>query len=155
MSGAEVEAEHMPSEERLRSLLIGRRIVRAEVVDESPERWTAGPTGYLTLDDGTVLKVWGNDGGCACTAGCYPLAVLATCDNAITNVVVEEHATGDGVACRTCGEYYCWKHGDEDGYYRIFVFAVDERLVVASFEGSDGNGYYGTGWWLSVQTVAS
>jgi hypothetical protein len=40
-----------------------------------------------------------------------------------------------------------------DGYYRIFVFADNRRINVASFDGSDGNGYYGTGWWLAVSEV--
>lgn len=149
----------MPSEERLKELLVGKSIVSAEIKDESPESWTSGPTGYLTLSDGTVLKVWGNDGGCACSAGCYPLASLAKSDNIITNVIVEEAPDGDDHNCRVCGKSR-WSaectHYDEDGYYRIFVLAygVDERINVASFEGSDGNGYYGTGWWLSVEKAS-
>lgn len=147
--------EHMPSEERLRELLVGRSIVSAEMRDESPERWTPGPTGYLTLSDGTVLKVWGNDGGCACSAGCYPLASLNSCENVIMNVMVEERPDGDDVVCETCGRSWCYTHDNGGGYYRIFVlaFGVDDRINVASFEGSDGNGYYGTGWWLSVETA--
>lgn len=148
------ETEHMPSEERLRELLVGKSIVSAEIRDESPEDWTAGPTGYLTLSDGTVLKVWGNDGGCGCSAGCYPLTALNACKNVITNVQVEERPVDDDAVCWTCGEesWFC----DHEGYYRIFVlaFGVDERINVASFEGSDGNGYYGTGWWLSVESAA-
>jgi hypothetical protein len=146
-------AEHMPTEDRLRELLVGKSIVTAEVLDESPgeDSYATGPTGVLTLSDGTALKVWGNDGGCACSAGCYPLSHLAACENVITNVQVEERPDGDDVPCRTCGKDYCYEHGEGDGYYRVFVFAIDERINVASFDGSDGNGYYGTGWWLSVQ----
>lgn len=145
--------EHMPDEDRLKELLIGKSIVSAEIRDERPESYTSGPTGYLTLSDGTVLKVWGNDGGCACSAGCYPLAHLAACENAITNVVVESRPDSDYETepCRTCGKKYCWEDGhDSGGYYRIFVFSADEKISIASFEGSDGNGYYGTGWWLTV-----
>ena len=142
----------MPDAERLRSLLFGRKVVRAEVRDENPTRYDAGPTGFLTLDDGTVLKLWGNDGGCACSAGCYPLTVLNTWDNAITNVEVEERPD-DESACPVCDRYSC-DHKRDAGWYRIFVVAEDRHLL-ASFEGSDGNGYYGTGWWLSVSEQAA
>lgn len=148
-----MSTEHMPDTDRLRELLVGKSITSARISDESPETYTSGPTGYLTLSDGTTLKVWGNDGGCACSAGCYPLAHLDACENVITNVEVEEFPDGDfgGTPCRTCGEESCWKDGhDNEGYYRIFVIADAQRVNVASFEGSDGNGYYGTGYWLQV-----
>lgn len=148
-------SEHMPSEDRLRELLIGRSVVNARISDESPERYQTGPTGFLTLDDGTVLKVWGNDGGCACSAGCYPLASLNGVGNAITNVEVEEHPADDGTpsVCVECGEKV-WNCGHPEGWYRIFVYAEDHRIPLASFEGTDGNGYYGTGWWLNVEDAA-
>lgn len=145
-------SEHMPDEDRLRSILVGRRVVGAEVSEDSPpDAYSSGPTGTLTLDDGTVLKVWGNDGGCACTAGRYPLADLNTCDAAIMNVEVEEAPDDDYGTC-DCGEYGC----EHVGFYRVFVlsFPNAERTLLASFEGSDGNGYYGTGWWLSVEREA-
>ena len=149
--------EHMPEVDRLKELLLGKAIVAARIAkDEAPDDWSGrGPVGYLTLSDGTNLKVWGNDGGCACSAGCYPLKHLAACDNIITNVEVDERRHSDydeDPACRTCdAKYYCEEDGhDNTGYYRVFVYAADERINVASFEGSDGNGYYGTGWWLDV-----
>lgn len=150
-------AEHMPNEDRLRELLVGKSIVSAEIRDVSPELYFSGPTGYLALSDGTVLKVWGNDGGCSCSGGCYPLESLNTCENVITNVEIVEHPAGDYVACEKCGKSLCYEHDyehDNEGYYRIFVFAQDQRLPLASFEGSDGNGYYGTGWWLAVEGPA-
>lgn len=139
-------SEHLPDEDRLRALLVGKSVVRAEVRDEAPERWSAGPTGYLTLSDGTVLKVWGNTGGCSCGAGDYSIENLATCENVITNVKVEECPDGDW-KCDECGQWSC----EHRGFYRIFVWAEEERVNLASFEGSDGNGYYGTGWWLAVK----
>lgn len=147
--------EHMPSQERLHELLYGRAIVKAEIRDESPTRWgAAGPVGYLTLDDGKTLKVWGNDGGCSCSAGCYPLTVLNEWPNAIMNVVVDEAPDGehgDGCSCAAYKSNYECEHV---GHYRIFVVAEDRHLI-ASFDGSDGNGFYGTGWWLEVVEVAS
>lgn len=144
------ESEHMPSEDRLRELLVGRQVVAAEIRDERPDRYDAGPTGVLTLSDGTVLKVWGNDGGCACDAGCYPLADLSTTSGTITNVRVEEKPDDD-TRCPKCGKWYGCEHEGERGFYRIFVVAEAQEVRVASFEGSDGSGYYGTGWWLRVE----
>jgi hypothetical protein len=41
--------------------------------------------------------------------------------------------------------------GNKDyGTYRIFVFADAVEINVAEFVGSDGNGYYGTGFTLTV-----
>lgn len=61
---------------------------------------------------------------------------LGQVENVITNVEVDENP----------GEY----NNNDYGYYRIFVYAGEEKIMLASFEGSDGNGYYGTGWWLRV-----
>lgn len=145
------EREHMPDETRLRDLLIGRKVERVEMRDEAPPDtyYESGPTGRLHLSDGRVLRVWGNEGGCSCGAGDYPLARLAEFDNVITNVEVEAAPDGDDVPCRTCGKDYCFDH-ENPGFYRIHVFAGQEKTLLASFEGTDGNGYYGTGWWLSV-----
>lgn len=145
-----MNSEHMPTEERLTELLFGKKIISAVMSDERPERYEDGPTGYLTLDDGTVLKVWGNTGGCSCGAGDYPLTELNACDNVITNVVLDEKPDGDDVRCETCGKTWGCDHEGDRGYYRIFVYAEDRRITLASFDGSDGNGYYGTGWWLAV-----
>jgi len=91
---------------------------------------------HLLLDNGTLLKLVGNDGGCACSAGCYDLTALNGVENIITAVEFEDDPADDG--------------HDGDGY-RIFVFAGDQRINLATFEGSDGNGYYGTGYHVMVR----
>lgn len=127
---------HTPNVDELRELLLWHKIVKAEIRDETPEDGMP-PVGYLTLDNGTRLKVWGNDGGCACSNGCYSLTELNTVDNAITAVeVLEDPAT----------------YNEGAGIYAVFVLAEDRRIKVAEFSGDDGNGYYGTGWWLEVET---
>lgn len=126
--------ESNPTEARLRELLFGRKIVLAETV--KPDANNNYAEGVLVLDDGTALLVGGNEGCAGCPSGYYWLQDLNTVDNAITNVVLDEHFTG---------KY------EENGVYRIFVIAEDRNQhLVASFEGSDGNGYYGTGYWISV-----
>lgn len=130
-------AEHMPSEDRLRELLVGRKVASVEVRDERPGGYSGlPPIGLATLDDGTVLKLYGHEGGCTCSSGDYQLTELNRVDNIITNVIVDENPDED--------------YAEDGGYYRIFVYAENEAITLASFEGTDGNGYYGTGWWLEV-----
>ena len=110
-------------ERDIKDLLLGRRVVK--VSDES-----------LLLDDGTSLKLRGNVGGCCCGAGDYYLTELNGCDNIITSVELDNAPNEDDYG---------------EGVYTIFVFAENERITLASFEGSDGNGFYGTGYYIKVQ----
>jgi hypothetical protein len=100
---------------------------------------------HLMLDDGRLLRVVPNDGGCSCGAGDYDLTVLNRVDNVITKVEFDYKPTG--------AEY-----GEErgaslfsEGYYRIFVFAGDEKINLLQVDGDDGNGYYGSGFSLLVR----
>ena len=138
--------EHNPNEARLKELLLGRKIVHVEKQSPTDGEYTPGLVGVLTLDDGTTLRVGGNDGGCSCGAGDYSLETLNTVDNAIANIIVEERPDQEE-RCEICDKYSC----EHNGFYRIFVIAEDHNQhLVAQFDGSDGNGYYGTGWWLTV-----
>lgn len=144
--------EHLNQDDadRISELLVGRRIVSAELgsfaaPDDNKHRSLFGPDhseGLLILDDGTELYLEGNDGGCACSAGCYPLMHVAKVDNVITSARVYASPTGDD---------YWDDEINGEGVYQIFVFADNEEINVASFEGSDGNGYYGTGFSITVR----
>ena len=107
-------------------LLMGRQVTKVSDAE-------------LLLDNGTVLRLEGNDGGCACSAGCYDLTELNGCDNVITRVEFRNDPDDD--------------YSDENGVYQIFVYADNQKINLATFEGSDGNGYYGTGYSITV-TVA-
>lgn len=120
------------------NLLIGQKV---EKVDSE----------HLLLSNGTVIKAIGHDGGCACNAGCYDLSVLNGVDNIITRVEFDY---------RPAGDYY--ERSDFDGhpddpsdswtgYYRIFVYADNQRINLMQFDGTDGNGYYGTGFEILVR----
>lgn len=111
------------------NLLVGHRVTR---VSEDT----------LLLDDGTLLRLAGHDGGCACSAGCYELTELNGVDNIITAVELLDHPSGDDH----------WIPGEDlrDGYYEIFVFADNVKVNLATFTGDDGNGYYGTGYTIHV-----
>jgi hypothetical protein len=110
--------------EKISNLLMGRTVTK--VADDR-----------LILDNGTELLLVGNDGGCACSAGCYDLTELNGVDNVITSVVLDNRPDGD--------------YTPGDGTYRIFVFANNERINLATFTGTDGNGYYGTGYTIHVK----
>ncbi len=106
--------------------LVGRRVVAVG----APSAEAVGAAGTLTLDDGTTLTITPNDGGCICGAGDYWLTELNTCTNAIMAVEFDDSPGG--------------------GAYRIFVLAENERIKLMEIQGSDGNGYYGTGYWIEV-----
>ena len=118
-------------------LLIGRKV---EKVDGE----------HIRLDDGTIIKAIGHDGGCACSAGCYDLAVLNGVDNVITSVEYDYRPASDYENPEKLG------HPDDpeddwEGYYRIFVYADNQQINLMQFNGSDGNGYYGTGFEILVR----
>lgn len=124
-------------------LLVGHRIVEAEMgsFDYPGRSWHDEAEGRMVLDDGTTLYLTGNDGGCSCGAGDYDLEKLATVDNIITAARVE---------CAPSGDDYSSDSYETEGAYRIFVVADAVEINVAEFVGSDGNGYYGTGFELYV-----
>lgn len=86
----------------------------------------------LELDDGRVLTFVGNAECCAY----YDLVELNGVDNIITNVEFFDSPFGD--------------YTEGEGVYRIFVFAENVKINLASFEGTDSSGYYGTGYWIEV-----
>ena len=129
--------------EILRDTLVGRSVTSVQLggedLPEDPYRYERAE-GKIVLDDGTVLFLGGNDGGCSCGAGDYALTKLnGTPVNGIMNVeVVVDGDAND-------------PYSEPDLTYRIFVLAQDNRFELAAFEGNDGNGYYGTGFWFTVQ----
>jgi len=126
-------------EDEIRDLLMGHRIVNAEVFTEGVriEGTYSEARGKLTLDNGQEVYVVPNEGGCSCGAGDYSLSSLDRVDNLITRVDFE--ATDEGP-----------DQWEKDTVYRIFVLAGHERINLLSVAGSDGNGYYGTGYELMV-----
>jgi hypothetical protein len=141
---------HTPDADVLASILVGRRVVNAEMNEGAftavrHTRWGDQHERYdgrLTLDDGTHLLVRGNTGGCICGAGDYSLSTLGTIDNVITRVEVDAQPGGNAGRGPLDDGY--------TGWYRIFVFAENEKVNLAQFTGSDGNGWYGTGFEIEV-----
>lgn len=112
---------HECNEKEIEELLLGHKIV----VDESDN---------LVLDNGVVLQINPNIGCGGCESGNYYLQHISSVNNAITNVeFVEEY--------------------DDDCYYehyRIFVIADGMTTELLDVYGTDGNGYYGTGYTIDV-----
>ncbi len=115
--------------DKIKKVLIGRRILIAK---EST----------LILDDGTILQIVPNQGGCSCGAGDYYLDNINKFDNVITDVEVKTFG----------GEAGMW--GEDAHTYQLFVYSGGISTSVADISGDDGNGYYGTGFELYVKHVA-
>lgn len=97
------------------------------------------PQALITLDDGTQLVAMGRGGGCVCGQGDFELikAFYQGSPTArITNAMVEmEGEPGyDGDISATC--------------FKVFVIVDDEKLPLLEFDGYEGEGYYGRGFWL-------
>lgn len=109
-------------ENRIKELLMYRKVVKVE-----------GDT--LFLDNGTSLEFVGNQGCGGCSSGWYDVTELNGCDNVITNVEFE---------CEDVGNNFSYS-------YKIFVYAEDKKIKLVQVDGSDGNGYYGTGYTIKVK----
>ena len=113
---------HYDNDAAYADVLVGRKIVGAH--------W-----GQLVLDDGTVLQIDPNQGCGGCAAGNYWVDLVATHDNVITNVDLVE---GEGSVA-----------GDER--YSLFVYTDRVGTEVMTVEGTEGNGYYGSGFEIKVR----
>lgn len=114
-------------EDKMKSELFGRRIVRVEGAEGDEEA-------YLYLDNGKRLLLVGNEGCGGCCNGWYYLKNINTFDNAITNVELCVDVSDNGY----------------DDVYKLFVLSAYNKMNVATYEGSD-NGYYGTGFSVFVE----
>lgn len=118
--------------EKIRDLFMGRKVISVNIDDSS---YTT--TGTLILDDGRIIEVLPNKGGCSCGSGDYDLTSLERVDNVITRVDFEDPETSE------------W--GDVGGSYTIFVLAGHEKINLLTVAGNDGSGYYGTGYTLRIK----
>jgi hypothetical protein len=124
------------------SLLIGRYVTSIETgtfltkpyMDDCEK-----PQARLTLDDGTKLVAVGHSGGCTCGQGDFEFTKAfyqGSPSARIMNTTVEME-----------GEE--WYDGDiSANVFKVFVIVDDEKLPLLEFEGYEGDGYYGRGFWL-------
>lgn len=109
------------NEKEIEELLLGHKVT----VDDYDN---------LVLDNGVVLQINPNIGCGGCESGNYYLEHIASVNNAITNVEFVEEFEDD------C--YY--------EHYKIFVVADGMTTELLDVYGTDGNGYYGTGYTIDV-----
>lgn len=109
------------NEKEIEELLLGHKVT----VDDYDN---------LVLDNGVVLQINPNIGCGACESGNYYLEHISSVNNAITNVEFVEEFEDD------C--YY--------EHYKIFVIADGMTTELLDVYGTDGNGYYGTGYTIDV-----
>ena len=109
------------NEKEIEELLLGHKV-------------TADDYDKLILDNGVVLQINPNIGCGACESGNYYLEHISSVNNAITNVEFVEEFEDD------C--YY--------EHYNIFVIADGMTTELLDVYGTDGNGYYGTGYTIDV-----
>lgn len=140
MTTTNLEGRHNDADV-LRDALFGRSVVDVKMYEgySGPKVGYYRAEGEVHLDDGTILYLAGNEGGCSCGSGDYYLSKLNDLPvNGITNVEIKATPKSEN-------RY-------EDAYtYSIFVLTMGgEPVELASFEGDDGNGYYGTGFWFTI-----
>jgi hypothetical protein len=111
--------------DKIKKILVGRKIVE-----------TKG--NRLTLDNGTELFIHPNDGGCSCGAGDYYLENINKFDNVITDAEVKVISLDNY---------------DDEKFYQLFVYSGGISTSVADIHGGDGNGYYGTGFSITVKEI--
>lgn len=116
------------NEKEIEELLLGHKV-------------TADDYDKLILDNGVVLQINPNIGCGGCESGNYYLEHISSVNNAITNVeFVNEHE--DSEYDDFDAEYY--------QHYKIFVIADGMTTELLDVYGTDGNGYYGTGYTINV-----
>lgn len=109
-------------ESEIESLLIGRKVIKVD-----------GDS--LILDNGTRLMIVPNEGCSGCASGNYWVEHITSVNNAITNVEFET------------------EYDEEDSdyiHYKVFVIADGMTTELFDVYGTDGNGYYGTGYEIKV-----
>lgn len=109
-------------ESEIEKLLLYRKIV--EVTGDT-----------LILDNGTRLTVYPNEGCGGCSSGWYDIVELNKCDNVITSVLC------------VCEPLDGWAEYS----YQIFVYSENTETKILQVDGTDGNGYYGSGYSITVE----
>ena len=138
------EPQDSPNPEQADTLrtLIGTYVTNIELGTFITSSWMEDcekPQALLTLDDGTQLVAMGRGGGCVCGQGDFEFTKAfyqGSPTARITNAMVEmEGEPGyDGDISATC--------------FKVFVIVDDEKLPLLEFDGYEGEGYYGRGFWL-------
>lgn len=125
-------------------LLIGRYVTNIETGTFITDSWMEDcekSQALLTLDDGTQLVAMGRGGGCVCGQG----------DFEFTKAFYQGSPTARIMNAMVEMEGADWYDMDISATgFKVFVIVEDEKLPLLEFDGYEGDGLYGRGFWLSV-----
>ena len=128
-------------------LLIGRYVTNIETGTFITDPWMEDcekSQALLTLDDGTQLVAMGRRGGCVCGQGDFEFTKAfyqGSPAARIMNAMVEMEGL----------EWYDMDISATG--FKVFVIIEDEKLPLLEFDGYEGDGFYGRGFWLTVYPV--
>lgn len=125
-------------------LLIGRYVTNIETGTFITDSWMEDcekSQALLTLDDGTQLVAMGRGGGCVCGQG----------DFEFTKAFYQGSPTARIMNAMVEMEGADWYDMDISATgFKVFVIVEDEKLPLLEFDGYEGDGFYGRGFWLAV-----
>lgn len=118
--------DHRSSNKEFTQALAGQTIVAVEYDADRA---------VLQCEDGTILEITAND-GCYCGSGVYRIDKAQLVGGVIMSVTSSDEEDWD----------------TDERTYSIFVYTdkVTNGQELVSLSGSDGNGYYGTGYTFEV-----
>lgn len=130
----------------IKAALVGKSIVDTKITGADYDRVIS-----FALDDGMTLNAHAADGGCACSNGCFTVEPGNAVRGTITNVELKEVTSDYDYETGHSGEREIEPGSISDGssVIRLFVYADLGEQVLVTSEGGD-NGFYGWGFWLSV-----
>lgn len=121
---------------KVKQAIIGKRIASIQQDDDFKAT--------VTLDDGTLLQVEGNEGGCECANGDWPisnlLANMTRPKGRIMNAWIDNQITVD--------DHFM----EIGGPITVFIMVEGEEYPLVEFTGYD-NGWYGHGFYCRVSQI--
>ena len=128
----------MTQEEKIKETLIGKQITRIEQKDDF--------TVEVTLDDGVILTLAGNEGGCCCGNGDWTVSELLSDSEKpsgrVMNAWVDDRIGADE------------EFGEILGPITVFIMVEGREYPLVEFDGYD-NGCYGHGFYANVTRITS
>nr|DAV25713.1 MAG TPA: hypothetical protein [Caudoviricetes sp.] len=128
----------MSQEEKIKETLISKQVTRIEQKDDF--------TVEVTLDDGVILTLTGNEGGCCCGNGDWTISeILSDSEKPsgrIMNAWVDDQIRSDEEMDEICGPI------------RVFIMVEGREYPLVEFNGYD-NGWYGHGFHANVTRITS
>nr|DAN94548.1 MAG TPA: hypothetical protein [Caudoviricetes sp.] len=128
----------MTREEKIKETLISKQITRIEQKDDF--------TVEVTLDDGVILTLTGNEGGCCCRNGDWTISELLSDSEKPSGRVMNAWVDDQIGADQEIGEI--------SGPITVFIMAEGREYPLVEFNGYD-NGWYGHGFYANVTRITS